>query len=976
MANNEEQNIVEKAKETKKAAEETAKLAANVSSGNLIGAAKNAFNLLKNKQFRKALKRQLIMIALQCMIPIIIAVCFFSLLISVKDKLIDFLSGAGNSIATFFSKTWKWINDDYWIDLSKELDYTTIDGETKKATIVDQYIYELSELGISLKDLRLLGEADYSNVEELLEDKDNKELAEKYIAEFIRADIITQQPHKRRGAELVNPLNQNEVDGGVYFYRTKKEPIVDENAFENGDYNKENVPVTDKDFVQMDYIDYEKFKEKLSANDSNLRYKFTIDPDTGDLLMVKITTVVETTGTYEEGEALLYKLHNWIQENASRTTEYTLEEVRIPYKEYISKYTMPYEFLINLCTITQNPEFVYHVALLARDTKIILVAQDNTTIKREIETIETNWKDYTNDSSNSTSGASSTDGKTERTRKVITTTTQTPVLKIEYADTWSFYEEFEYTKNITGKLTQVGPKSKDLEIPGTLSNYFEEEVTVEDETGNKKHTEVRKYWYDSFPVKETTTTQVITSTTTYNESIQEGDSVEKSKQFLGLLRNSTGKCEYDCFPKGILGNIIDDTIGNLTPIAYYCSKEAEFDRNGINVQYRIPNMTRTESPLDKLISGLDMLYAALQSNSSGYKEESRLISNEQISESYEIQEQYIADEDYESAYVVKMQGLVEHLRHLMTFPEEEPYTIKDIFLENLFGDSEGGYHSGFGCGFWWPTNAENSPITSQFGMRLHPVTGEYTNHNGIDIAIPTGTEVIATSDGTVSFVGTDPNSTAGLWIKIDHGNGISSVYMHLSEIKVSLGQVVSQGEVIALSGNTGRSTGPHLHFGISVNGTYVDPLLYVSEVNRKPEKIEVGENVEDWRIYIETAFSELGYTMTEDKVTRILRQISTESSGNQNILQGITDVNSGNPITFNNGVCPWCPSASGSSCNNTNIGHGLLQFIPTTFQNCKIQGYENIFNGYHQICALIVNAEEKGGGRYTHIGNGTGWGPY
>lgn len=161
-----------------------------------------------------------------------------------------------------------------------------------------------------------------------------------------------------------------------------------------------------------------------------------------------------------------------------------------------------------------------------------------------------------------------------------------------------------------------------------------------------------------------------------------------------------------------------------------------------------------------------------------------------------------------------------------------------------------------------------------------------------------------------------------------------------------------------------------------LNGEYVDPLIYVNQTNKRPQKVDIGENVSNWKPYIEQAFSELGYTITEDKLTRILNQISRESTGDQNTIQKLEDSNSGDEITFNNGICPWCPSSTGETCNNTNIGHGLLQFIPTTFKSCRLHESEDIFNGYNQICALIVNAEEKGGGDYSHIGNGTGWYPY
>lgn len=113
-------------------------------------------------------------------------------------------------------------------------------------------------------------------------------------------------------------------------------------------------------------------------------------------------------------------------------------------------------------------------------------------------------------------------------------------------------------------------------------------------------------------------------------------------------------------------------------------------------------------------------------------------------------------------------------------------------------------------------------FTSGFGPRTNPVTGEYQSlHNGLDLAVPTGTPILSVAAGTVVTSGyTDVN---GNWIKVDHGNGYMTAYLHLSERRVQAGQKVSQGEVLGLSGSTGRSTGPHLHFILYQNGTPVDP---------------------------------------------------------------------------------------------------------------------------------------------------------
>lgn len=128
-----------------------------------------------------------------------------------------------------------------------------------------------------------------------------------------------------------------------------------------------------------------------------------------------------------------------------------------------------------------------------------------------------------------------------------------------------------------------------------------------------------------------------------------------------------------------------------------------------------------------------------------------------------------------------------------------------------------------GQGFAWPVASRT--ITSEFGYRTDPINGSTSYHSGIDIAAPSGTEIHAVADGEVAW--SYYSTSAGNWIGIDHGNDVYSVYMHCSVSNVSAGDRVSQGDVIGLVGSTGRSTGPHLHLSIRVNGEYVDPHLYV-----------------------------------------------------------------------------------------------------------------------------------------------------
>lgn len=125
----------------------------------------------------------------------------------------------------------------------------------------------------------------------------------------------------------------------------------------------------------------------------------------------------------------------------------------------------------------------------------------------------------------------------------------------------------------------------------------------------------------------------------------------------------------------------------------------------------------------------------------------------------------------------------------------------------------------------WPSQA-STRISSAFGNRVHPILRVYKMHTGIDIAAPSGTNILAANAGTVISAGW--NNSYGYMVMIDHGGGIVTLYAHSSKLLVSKGTVVARGQAIAKVGSTGRSTGPHLHFEVRVNGVYKNPRDYVS----------------------------------------------------------------------------------------------------------------------------------------------------
>jgi len=122
----------------------------------------------------------------------------------------------------------------------------------------------------------------------------------------------------------------------------------------------------------------------------------------------------------------------------------------------------------------------------------------------------------------------------------------------------------------------------------------------------------------------------------------------------------------------------------------------------------------------------------------------------------------------------------------------------------------------------WPVKGW---LTSSFGYRTSPFTGRREMHKGIDVATRTGTPIIAPADGIVVFSGREGGF--GNMLLIDHGYGIMTRYGHCASLEVKKGDKVKRGDVVAKVGNTGRSTGPHLHYEVAVNGVAVNPMRYI-----------------------------------------------------------------------------------------------------------------------------------------------------
>ena len=155
---------------------------------------------------------------------------------------------------------------------------------------------------------------------------------------------------------------------------------------------------------------------------------------------------------------------------------------------------------------------------------------------------------------------------------------------------------------------------------------------------------------------------------------------------------------------------------------------------------------------------------------------------------------------------------------------DEAKTVRDSLLSVLEKKEEESYGSPIEMA-WEPL------VRSEFGGRVDPISGKSAGHSGMDISVPTGTAIHATQDGVV--VKAEYHSSYGYYVKIEHDDGVCTIYAHNSRLNVAAGDTVKKGDIISYSGSTGRSTGPHLHYEVRLNNQRVNPRDYLPSSNEK-----------------------------------------------------------------------------------------------------------------------------------------------
>lgn len=232
------------------------------------------------------------------------------------------------------------------------------------------------------------------------------------------------------------------------------------------------------------------------------------------------------------------------------------------------------------------------------------------------------------------------------------------------------------------------------------------------------------------------------------------------------------------------------------------------------IQTAAESVMETQARMGEEKAGLEETQAQLA--------QSQQTLEERREESDEILRELAKKQDEFQAMLDESEALQEELMQDIAKKEKEYKNAK--YQEELAKMALQGQNPPSSAG--WITPVSGYTITSPFGMRMHPILGYARMHNGIDMACPQGTPIYATRAGTVTTASYQAGG-AGYYVSINHGDGFASIYMHMTRYVVSSGQSVSAGQLIGYVGSTGLSTGPHLHFGISYAGTYVNPLAYI-----------------------------------------------------------------------------------------------------------------------------------------------------
>ena len=333
----------------------------------------------------------------------------------------------------------------------------------------------------------------------------------------------------------------------------------------------------------------------------------------------------------------------------------------------------------------------------------------------------------------------------------------------------------------TGSVYAQSTKSLNAKLQNNIEE--QEDISKKIITLDEKIKETNKEIQDSDSKLEKINMEI---ETVNNDIYQLEESMNKSKELLGKRLNATNKNQSLGYVQILFNSeSISDFLNNLSTI----KEIINYDKNILD------ELSKTSESLDKKKKDLSIK-----------QEEMKLLSTTLNSQKLDLEE--------DKKELEKLKSKLE--------AEEDDIQNKISEITNVNNGGDGANYIVSNNG--WPVQGYTR-ISSPYGMRMHPVLKVRKMHTGIDIPAPTGTNVLSIDNGKVIFSGVQ--SGYGNTVMILHDDGKVSLYAHNSRLTVSNGQRVSKGQVIAKIGSTGRSTGPHLHFEIRINGSHVNPINYL-----------------------------------------------------------------------------------------------------------------------------------------------------
>lgn len=583
--------------------------------------------------------------------------------------------------------------------------------DVSQRTLPDIYLEQLYSTGLSLDNLRVLvGRVNEKlTVDEILADNEQKEKAEKYIKEFLRADLISSSTHKTKNETNIKEDNDNWIDGGTYVWRTVSDLYEwDENSPTETALNNSGNPEIEK----MIFVPYDEFHKT-----------FTEDMGSGgkELDFIGYKGWLKDYTINEEGniEVFVFDLKYSGNENIplanllGRPVATTARIATIDYKEYIREYTMPFEFLMATAYTCENPEYAYHLAFLGRETMIDLVICDEYTIEYE-NNVQTGYvinKDRLKKHYTSTVAY---DGSQTYALDPSKPDEQLEDKIIEENVTFGASTTFDLKGSVNAFVVRANSWDKwfkttlyrrivDPQInPVNRTGIAEEfgvptSVTEETSTPVQQDQYGQEYTFYTITAMQhhILTSEVGTSTKYKVEYATRGDEGEyKLKAFYGLLRTKEeSKAEDSCESD-------EDIINHL--------KEIEPDENGYNTKYMLQQIGINDEPINIMANERDVLYRQIETFGNAFNKET--VTGEQ--------EHTTEDENGDTIIIrpegttgVNYQWLFDYLDyafkdfHLGKFQELENMPAD---MNELFGGWGNGGPGGNG-GNWSPGNAGGYP---------------------------------------------------------------------------------------------------------------------------------------------------------------------------------------------------------------------------------------------------------------------------